>query len=53
LGAVKHLLIGGYATKEDYEKALRSYQEYIDDVKSDHRDEAAAVHGHYRYLDVV
>ena len=32
----------GDATKDDYDEALRSYQSYLDEVKSDQRDEAAA-----------
>ena len=32
----------GDATKEVYTKALRSYQAYLDEIKSDQRDEAAA-----------
>ena len=40
----------GYATKEDYTKALQSYQEYLGDIKSSQRDEAAAAHNDwYRY----
>jgi TPR repeat protein len=49
---IKGLFMKGHATKEDYEKALRSYQQYIDEIKSDQRDEAAAFHEKYRYLDV-
>ena len=29
------------ATKADYEKALRNYQKYMDEVTSDQRDRAA------------
>jgi TPR repeat protein len=50
LEAVKHLFIEGLVTKEDYEKGLRSFQEYIDEVKSDLRDEAAAFHEDYSYI---
>jgi hypothetical protein len=32
------------------EKALRSYQQYIDDIKSDQRDEAAVCNENFRYL---
>ena len=41
----------GAATKDDYAKALRSYQVYIDEIKTDQRDEADAAYedGMYRY----
>ena len=39
----------GHATKEDYSKALRLYQEYLGEVKSVQRDEAAAADEQYRY----
>jgi TPR repeat protein len=34
LDNIKQLFMDGAATKEDYEKALQSYQEYIDEIKS-------------------
>ena len=40
-----------YATKDDYTKALRSYQSYLDEVKSDQRDQAAAYNAQYKYYD--
>jgi hypothetical protein len=40
----------GNATKECYEKALRSYQQYMDKIKSDQRDEAAAFSEEFNYL---
>jgi hypothetical protein len=40
----------GFATRDDYEKALRAYHEHIEAVKSDQRDEAAAFHDRYKYL---
>ena len=33
---------GRFVTKDDYTKALRSYQAYLDEIKSEQRDEAAA-----------
>ena len=39
---IKSLYSYGHATKEDYTKALRSYQTYLDEIKSKQRDEAAA-----------
>jgi TPR repeat protein len=47
---IEYLFMKGAATKEDYEKALRSYQQCIDEIKSDHRDEAAAFDEKYRYI---
>ena len=39
----------GDATKEDYMKALQSYQAYLGEIKSKQRDEAAAADDQYRY----
>jgi len=39
---IKQFFMNGHATKDDYEKALRVYQAYLDDSKSAGRDEAAA-----------
>ena len=47
---IKQLYKIGYATKDDYAKALHSYQAYVDEIKSDQRDEAAA-DGGYKYYD--
>ena len=42
---------GGLATRDDYQQALLSYQQYIEAVRSDQRDEAAAFCGDkYGYL---
>jgi len=41
LEIIKELYSDGYATKEDYTKALRSYQAYLSEIKSDQRDKAA------------
>ena len=35
--------------KDDYGKALWAYQKYIDGIKSDQRDKAAAHNSMYRY----
>jgi len=37
------------ATKEDYSKALKAYQEYVHEIKSDQRDKAAAANEANRY----
>ena len=42
LESIKAMYMDGDTTKEDYTKALRSYQIYLDEIKSDQRDEAAA-----------
>ena len=39
---IKRLYSNGRATKEDYTKALQSYQEYLGEIKSKQRDKAAA-----------
>ena len=39
---IKVLYTEGYVAKDDYAKALRSYQAYLDDIKSEQRDQAAA-----------
>jgi len=42
LGEIQELFTNGYATKEDYTKALQLYQMYLGEIKSDQRDKAAA-----------
>ena len=49
LAAIKELYKLGLATKDDYTEALRSYQAYLNEIKSDQRDEAAAFNDSYRY----
>ena len=39
----------GKVTKDEYAKALRAYQEYLNEVKSPQRDEAAAYGELYKY----
>jgi len=46
---IQQLYLDGYATKEDYTKALQSYQVYLSEIKSDQRDRAAAADDEYRY----
>jgi len=43
LDTIKELFTEGHATKEDYGTALQSYQSYLDEIRSDQRDEAAAL----------
>ena len=42
----------GRATRDDYAKALKAYQDYLDDIKSDQRDEAAAFSVEYKYYEL-
>ena len=49
LNVIKKLYTLGHASKEDYTKALQSYQTYLGEIKSSQRDEAAAAHECYRY----
>ena len=42
LTEMKQLYTNGHATKDDYGKAFEAYQAYLDDIRSDQRDEAAA-----------
>ena len=49
LVVIKKFYSNGLATKEDYTKALRTYQTYLGEIKSKQRDEAAAFHERYRY----
>jgi len=41
----------GYATKDDYAKALKSYQAYLAEIKSDDRDKAVAYSDEYKYYE--
>ena len=38
LKTIQKLYAIGYATKDDYAKALRAYQAYLSEIKSDQRD---------------
>ena len=49
LTQIKQLFSKGYATRDDYGKALNAYQAYLVDVKSDDRDKVAAFSDDYRY----
>ena len=46
---IKEMYLHGDATRDDYTKALRIYQTYLGEIKSDQRDKAAAVHEEYHY----
>ena len=49
LKEIQELYADGLATKEDYTKALQSYQTYLGEIKSDQRDKAANFNDEYRY----
>jgi len=49
LDHIKQLYTNGQASKEDYTKALQSYQAYLGEIKSEQRDKAAAAREDYRY----
>jgi len=46
---IKRLYMEGHATKDDYTKALGSYQECLDEIRSDQRDAAAAYDDELKY----
>jgi len=46
---IKDLCKRGYATKDDYGKALCCYQSYLDEIKTDQRDEAVHANGNSYY----
>jgi len=49
LNEIKDIYSNGHASKEDYMKALQAYQEYLGEIKSRQRDEAATANEEYRY----
>ena len=49
LKQIRMIYSEGYATKGDYEKALRAYQTYLIEISSDQRDQAVAFSDDYRY----
>ena len=49
LEKIKLLFMNGDATKEDYAKALRAHQAFLDKIKSPQRDEAGAFDDDYKY----
>ena len=49
LKKIKQLYTDGLSTKEDYDTALRAYQTYLGEVKSDQRDKAAAARDDFKY----
>ena len=51
LKMIQHMYKDGYATKDDYASALHAYQAYLDEIKSDQRDKAAAFSDGYKYYE--
>ena len=49
LNQINELYKNGHATKDDYMRALKSYQAYLGEIKSSQRDKAAAANEDYRY----
>jgi len=49
LKLVKSMYSDRHATKDDYTKALQSYQKYLGEIKSSQRDEATTAHEQHRY----
>ena len=49
LKSIKGMYGYGDATKDDYNKALQARQAYLDEVKSDQREEAAAADDDCKY----
>ena len=51
LKKIQELYSKGLATKDDYAKALRSYQDYLGEVRSNQRDEAAKFSEKFKYIE--
>ena len=49
IDVIRELYKNGHATKDQYANALRSHQVYLNEIKSDQRDKAAAFRDNYRY----
>jgi hypothetical protein len=47
---IKKAMVEGNATKDHYAQALRGYKQYLDEVRSPHRDRAAANNDWFKYL---
>ena len=49
LDTIQAMFKNGQAMKDDYTKALRAYQTYLDEIKSPQRDEAASFDDEFKY----
>jgi TPR repeat protein len=47
---IKKAMTEGYATRDDYAQALRGYQQYLNEIRSEQRDRAAAYSDEYKYF---
>ena len=45
LNTIRECFMSGHATKDDFEKALRAHKEAKDEMRSDQRETASAIHG--------
>ena len=51
LASIKRMYLNEEVTKDDYANAVQSYQAYLDEIKTDQRDEAAAFDDRKKYYD--
>ena len=51
LKMIQQLYTTGRASKDDYAKALKAYQAYLKEIKSDDRDKAAAFSDDFKYYE--
>ena len=51
LNTIQRMYSNGYATRDDYANALRAYQAYLEEIKSDQRDKAFAFDEMYKYYE--
>ena len=47
---IQQLYKSGHATRDDYSNALRAYQAYLEEVRSEQRDKAAAYNDQFKYF---
>ena len=47
--AIQRMFMNGHVSKDQYANALQCHQAYINEIKSDQRDKAAAFSDDYRY----
>ena len=51
LESIRKMATNGKVTKDDYTKALKFYQAYLDEIKSDQRDKVALAGDKYKYIE--
>ena len=47
--AIQRMYVGGHVAKDQYANALQSHQAYVNEIKSDQREQAAAFRDDHRY----